>query len=79
MFPVNIHIFPNPCAEAERHRIFRDWIRSHPEDLQQYAEIKRESARIAVEGGEDLAQYTARKADIIRSILHKAYKELQYI
>ena len=28
----NLHVFSPDCAEAERHRIFRDWLRSHPAD-----------------------------------------------
>ena len=27
-----LHVFSPDCAETERHRIFRDWLRSHPKD-----------------------------------------------
>lgn len=36
----NLHVFSPNSAEAERHLIFRDWLRSHPEDCSRYAAVK---------------------------------------
>ena len=33
----NLHVFSADCAECERHLIFRDWLRGHPEDRALYA------------------------------------------
>ena len=29
---VNLHVFGPDCPELVRHRLFRDWLREHPED-----------------------------------------------
>jgi GrpB-like predicted nucleotidyltransferase (UPF0157 family) len=79
MFPVNIHVFPMGCAHAERHLIFRDWVRGHEEDKREYGVVKRAAAKAAVEGGESMMEYTARKDEVIAGILKKAYKDLGYI
>ena len=43
--PVNLHVFSAGCAEAERMLRFRDWLRTHPEDRELYASVKRQLAR----------------------------------
>ena len=43
--PVNLHAFSAGCAEAERMLRFRDWLRTHPEDRELYASVKRQLAR----------------------------------
>lgn len=65
----NVHIFGPDCDEHLRHVIFRDWLRTHPEDRARYAEEKR---RIATEGVTFMAEYAARKSDIVVDILRRA-------
>ncbi|ORX40771.1 grpb/dephospho-CoA kinase [Kockovaella imperatae] len=76
MFPCQIHVFPDNVAEPERHRIFREWLKSHPEDLERYANVKRQSAEEANAHGEDQMGYNQRKEYIIREILDRAFKSL---
>ena len=42
---VNLHVWPQGAPEPVRHRLFRDWLRSHPEDRELYASTKRRLAR----------------------------------
>ena len=41
---VNLHVFSPGCVEIERMTLFRDWLRSHPEDRDLYQRVKRELA-----------------------------------
>jgi GrpB-like predicted nucleotidyltransferase (UPF0157 family) len=41
---VNLHVFPVGAPEPLRHLLFRDWLRSHPDDRDLYASTKRELA-----------------------------------
>lgn len=41
---VNLHIFPDGAPEPLRHLLFRDWLRTHPDDRELYAAAKREIA-----------------------------------
>jgi GrpB-like predicted nucleotidyltransferase (UPF0157 family) len=65
----DVHVFGPDCDEHLRHVIFRDWLRTHPEDRARYAEVKR---RIAAEGVTYMAEYAARKSDIVLDILRRA-------
>ncbi|GAA1869913.1 hypothetical protein GCM10009715_16170 [Paeniglutamicibacter psychrophenolicus] len=48
----NIHVFAPGCPETARMVAFRQWLRTHPADLDAYARIKRASAeRINERGG----------------------------
>jgi GrpB-like predicted nucleotidyltransferase (UPF0157 family) len=40
----NLHVFPVGAPEPLRHLLFRDWLRSHPDDRELYASVKRELA-----------------------------------
>lgn len=40
----NLHVFPVGAPEPLRHLLFRDWLRSHPDDRDLYASIKRDLA-----------------------------------
>jgi GrpB-like predicted nucleotidyltransferase (UPF0157 family) len=42
---INLHVWPQGAPEPVRHRIFRDWLRSHPDDRELYASTKRRLAR----------------------------------
>lgn len=78
-YPINLHVFGPDCPEVERHQIFRERLIRSSEDLQLYAEVKREAVVATHEAGESLQQYTARKSDVVRDILDRAFRELGYI
>jgi GrpB-like predicted nucleotidyltransferase (UPF0157 family) len=72
----NLHVFPPECAEAERHRIFRDWLRAHPEDRMLYAETKLAAAAETTSAGGHVMDYNARKQTVLREIYARAFREL---
>ena len=47
----NLHVWSPNSPEAIRHRMFRDWLRDHPDDLALYADAKRRSADDANSAG----------------------------
>src|SRR3569833_1312362 len=69
----NIHVFGPAAAEHARHLIFRDWLREHADDQLLYAQAKREAAEASRNGSETVYQYTLRKEDVLKGILHKAF------
>jgi len=66
----NLHVFGPDCPETIRHRMFRDWLSSHPEDRQLYENAK----RAAVPGGGHVMDYNARKQDTIRTIYDRLFR-----
>ena len=44
---VNLHGFASGSPEAEKMLLFRDWLRSHPEDRDLYEQTEREPCRTA--------------------------------
>ncbi|KAF7194576.1 hypothetical protein HII31_04082 [Pseudocercospora fuligena] len=78
-FLVNLHVFGPDCAEVARHQIFRNWLREHPEDLELYAKVKRESAEATEKAGESMQEYTMRKDRTIEEIRNRAFRALGYI
>ncbi|MEV0843545.1 GrpB family protein [Actinocatenispora sera] len=66
---VNLHVFGPDCDEHLRHLIFRDWLRSHPDDRATYQAAKR---RAAADQPWSVSAYNARKVTAILDILHKA-------
>ena len=72
----NLHVFSPDCAEAERHRIFRDWLRSHPADRALYANAKRAAAEQTIHLGGDTMAYNARKEAVLREIYDRAFHAL---
>lgn len=61
---LNLHVFGQNCAEHARHILFRDWLRTHPEDCARYARVKDE-ARVGVTNVRD---YNRNKRAVIRDI-----------
>ena len=57
--PTILHVFSPDAREPHRHRMFRDWLRTHPEDRDRYAEVKRE---VAARGFDDAMLYNNEKA-----------------
>lgn len=64
----NVHVFGTDCPEVARMRIFRDWLRTHPDDLAAYRDAK----LAAAQGGGHVMEYNARKQDILREIVVRA-------
>lgn len=64
----NVHVFGPESAEPVRMRIFRDWLRAHPDDRARYEASK----RAAAVGGGHVMEYNARKQEVLRAILVRA-------
>jgi hypothetical protein len=62
---VNLHVFGPNCPEVIRHRMFRDWLRDHPEDRARYEDAK----RAAVPGGGHVMDYNAREQETVHAIM----------
>ncbi len=70
----NLHVFSPNCAEAARHKIFRDWLRRRPTDLDLYRDAKVAAAEAANARGELVDDYNARKEAVIRAIYERAFR-----
>lgn len=66
----NLHVFGPDCPETIRLRMFRDWLRSHPEDRDRYEEAKLH----AVPGGGHVMDYNRRKQDVLRDIYDRMFR-----
>jgi GrpB-like predicted nucleotidyltransferase (UPF0157 family) len=68
---VNVHVFSPGRAEAEvaRMRMFRDWLRTHPEDRDLYAATKRE---LATRRWRYVQDYADAKSEVVEAILARA-------
>ena len=67
-------MFSPDCPEAVRLRIFRDWLREHPEDRDRYRDAKLGAAAEANEAGEHVMDYNARKEPVVRAIYDRAFR-----
>ncbi|KAF5000239.1 hypothetical protein FGRMN_1871 [Fusarium graminum] len=75
----NLHVWGPESPEPERHKIFTNWLRRNENDRRLYEKIKRESAELSVNKGEDVQAYNDRKQDVVREILQRAFKDLGYL
>lgn len=66
--PTNLHVFSPGAREPQRHRMFGDWLRTHPEDRDRYAEVKLE---VAARGFTDQMLYNNEKAWVIYDLYEK--------
>ncbi|MEV4347470.1 GrpB family protein [Actinoplanes sp. NPDC049596] len=66
---IHLHVWPQGAPEATRHLLFRDWLRTHPEDRDLYAATKR---RLALETGLGRG-YTMAKSDVIDDIFGRIF------
>jgi len=66
---VHIHVRPGGSFREQYAILFRDYVRSHDQDAQRYAELK---YRFADEFGEDRLGYADAKAPLIWEIMRKA-------
>jgi len=67
---INLHVFAPDCPEVIRHRMFRDWLTTHPDDLARYAAAK----RAAVPGGGNVMDYNGRKQAVLREIYERMFR-----
>lgn len=63
--PCHIHLYVRGNPELERHLLFRDYLRAHPETAEQYAELK---FALAEKFRDDRPAYTEAKTEFIRGI-----------
>lgn len=75
----NVHVWGPACPEAERHRIFKEYLIESVEDRELYARTKKQASEASKLGGESMMEYTARKEGIIKDILHRAFKRFGYV
>jgi len=66
---INLHVWGPDCPEHFRHILFRDWLCSHPEDRERYADIKLK-ARLGVESVEE---YNRNKQSVLRAIYMRIF------
>lgn len=67
----NLHVFPTGAVELRRTRIFRNWLRTHPDDRARYAALKEELAR---RGFTDGMLYNNAKAGLIYDIYERIFE-----
>jgi GrpB-like predicted nucleotidyltransferase (UPF0157 family) len=65
---IHLHVWPEGAPEPIRHRLFRDWLRTHPDDRELYASTKRRLAREA-----PAADYTLAKNEVIDEIYGRIF------
>jgi GrpB-like predicted nucleotidyltransferase (UPF0157 family) len=66
----NLHVFSPGSPEPQRHRLFRDWLRSHPEDRAAYATLK---AELGTRGFRDGMDYNNHKAALVYDIYERIF------
>lgn len=67
---VNLHVFGSNCPEHIRHILFRDWLRTHPQDQNLYAEAKMQ----AKEGADTVQTYNTKKQVVVKQIYRKIFE-----
>lgn len=75
---VHLHVFGPDCPEVIRHRMFRDWLIAHPEDLDRYAAAKRLAADRMVATGDDNGAlgFGMRYNRIKEPVVHEIYERM---
>ena len=68
----HLYVCPEDSRELKRHVLFRDYLRSHPDAVQAYSQIKKEAAKLYPH---DIDSYINHKGTVIEKI----YKELGLI
>ena len=71
---INLHVFSSNDSEVERMLLFRNWLRSHPADLQLYEQTKRELARRT---WKYVQNYADAKAEVVEEIIARARGAMQ--
>ncbi len=66
---INLHVFTLGCSEIQQMLLFRDWLRTHPEDRDLYGATKRELAK---QDWQFVQHYADSKTEVVRAILVRA-------
>jgi GrpB-like predicted nucleotidyltransferase (UPF0157 family)/GNAT superfamily N-acetyltransferase len=64
----NVHIYEDNAGEIDRLIKFRDWMRTHPEDADNYADLK---LKLTAQFANDRLRYTIGKENFVASIDNK--------
>jgi GrpB-like predicted nucleotidyltransferase (UPF0157 family) len=67
---INLHVFSPGSPETHRHAVFRDWLRTHPDDRELYARTKLD---LASQDWSDTRGYTQAKDHVIDAIYARAF------
>ncbi|WP_433742980.1 GrpB family protein [Falsibacillus pallidus] len=67
----HLHIYPIGHPDIERHLVFRDYLREHPDRAKDYGDLKRE---LAVKYPFDIASYIDGKDALVKEIEEEALK-----
>jgi len=67
---VNLHVWPKNAAEPVRHRLFRDWLRTHADDRHLYAAMK---GRLAQQTAAAPREYSLAKNVVIDEIYERIF------
>jgi GrpB-like predicted nucleotidyltransferase (UPF0157 family) len=65
----NLHVFSDGCVELDRCRLFRDWLRVSPQDVELYARTKQE---LAIQTWAHVQDYANAKQGVIAEIMARA-------
>ncbi len=65
---VHLHIFETGNPAIKRNLMFRDWLRTHPEDCDAYVQLKQKLAQQHTDG----MAYARAKTEFINKIVDKA-------
>jgi GrpB-like predicted nucleotidyltransferase (UPF0157 family) len=66
---INLHTFSTQCPETERMLLFRDWLRTHPDDRLLYEATKRE---LAQREWKYVQNYADAKSSVVAEIIARA-------
>lgn len=66
---VHVHVCAAGSDWETRHLVFRDWLRTHPQDRQRYEDVKRS---LAGREWSDMNDYADAKTDVIADIMARA-------
>ena len=74
---VHVHVFSPDCPETIRHRMYRDWLREHPDDAERYVEAKVVAAAATNASAPSPTagmDYNLRKQAVIREIYGRMFE-----
>jgi GrpB-like predicted nucleotidyltransferase (UPF0157 family) len=66
---VNLHVYPPGCPEIERYLLFRERLRTHPEERAHYQRVKRE---LAERDWTYVQEYADAKSEVVEGIIARA-------
>ena len=66
--PFNLHVVERDAEEATRMVVFRDYLRSHPDEARRYEDLKKDLAERSSDGD----AYAEAKSSYVREVLRRA-------